>query len=292
MNQKGFVSALLAYVMWGLFPIYWKQLSGVPATEILAHRMVWALLFLLCVLAVLRKWKWLKETVSSPRLMGRFALAATLLAVNWGVFIWAVNSGYIVESSLGYFINPLLNVALGMIVFRERLRPVQWFALLLAVAGVVYLTIGYGRPPYIALVLAFSFGFYGLLKKTAPLDSIEGLSLETGLMFVPALCYLVWIGADGDGAMGSSVSTSLFLAGAGIVTALPLLLFAYGAQRIQFSTLGLLQYIAPTIQFFIGIFLYDESFSRVQAIGYSIIWLALIIYSAESLAHRRHKKIA
>lgn len=291
MNQKGFLSALLGYCLWGLFPIYWKQLGHVSSIETLAHRMVWSFIFLLCVLIVIRKWKWLKPTLKSPKLLLRFTCAAALLSINWGLFLWAITSGYIVESSLGYFINPLLNVALGMIVFREKLRPLQWFSLFLAVAGVVYLTVGYGRPPYIALILAFSFGLYGLFKKTAPLDAIEGLSLETGLMFVPALCYLLWLRSNGNMAMGSDVLTSSLLIGGGVVTAVPLLLFAYGAQRIQFSTLGLLQYIAPTGQFLIGVLLYDEAFTRVQAVGYSMIWVALIIYSAESLTRHRQKPL-
>lgn len=291
MINRGFLSALAGYLLWAVFPIYWRQIKHVAPTEILAHRMVWSVVFLAAVLIVRKHWNWIRPTVRNRPLFLKCILAALVLSINWGVFIWAVNNGFIIESSLGYYINPLLNVALGMIVFKEKLRPLQWLPLILAVCGVLYLTVSYGRPPWIALILAGSFGTYGLIKKTTPLNSIESLSVETAVMFIPAVIYLTTLQLSGTAALGSNSPTTLFLMMAGVVTAVPLLLFAYGAQRIPFSTLGFLQYVAPTGQLLIGRFVYGESFESKQLIGYSIIWLALIIYSAESLTHYRKKAV-
>lgn len=286
--NKGVIYAATAYVLWGLFPFYWKALADVPATQILAHRIVWSLLFVGIILTVRHNWAWLSGATRQPRILFTFAISGTLLAVNWFTYIWGVNAGFIVETSLGYFINPLVNVLLGYVFLRERLRAAQWMALGVALAGVLYLTFNYGTFPWIALTLAFSFGTYGLLRKTAALNSAEGLFLETAVLFLPAFGFLLLQEARGVGAFGNAnPATTILLIGAGAVTSVPLLLFAAGARRITLTTLGLLQYIAPTLQFSIGVLIYHEPFGQARLIGFSLIWLALILYSTESLLHRR-----
>ncbi len=286
--NKGFFYGLSAYLMWGLFPIYWKQLSNVPAQEILAHRMTWSLVFLVGLLTVRNNWAWIRPALRDRRTLLNYFAASMLLAVNWGMYIWAVNSGYIVETSLGYFINPLVNVMLGYLFFGERLRRWQFAAILLAGLGVAYLTYVYGRLPYIALILAFSFGIYGLLKKKGSLNAIESLSFETALLFPFAAAYLVFLQLRGVGSLGNvGIGQTILLLTTGVATAIPLLCFAAGARRIPLTTMGILQYTAPTIQFLIGIFLYDESFSQAQLVGFLFIWGALVVYTAESLLHYR-----
>ena len=287
--NKGVLYAAGAYFLWGLFPLYWKLLQDVPAGQILAHRIVWSLVFVGLVLMVRRNWGWLRGALRRPRVVLTFALSGLLLGVNWFVYIWGVNAGFIVETSLGYFINPLVNVLLGFLILKEKLRGAQWLALSVALAGVLYLTFSYGAFPWIALTLAFSFGFYGLIRKTAVLNSAEGLFLETAVLFLPALGFLLLQEARGVGALAhSSMTTNLLLVGAGIVTSIPLLLFAAGARRITLTSLGLLQYMAPTLQFLIGVLIYNEEFGLSRVIGFGLIWLALILYTAESLLHRRH----
>lgn len=277
--------------MWGFFPIYWKVLHSVPALEILAHRMVWSLGFVLLVLAYKRRWSWLRPALRSKRTLLTFWATGTVLSLNWFVYIWGVNAGFIVETSLGYFINPLVNVLLGVFFLGERMRGGQWTVVSLAALGVIYLTILYGSLPWIALALAFSFGLYGLLRKTASLEALEGLGLETAVMFFPALAYLVYLEITGTGSFGHvDGMTSFLLALAGVITAVPLWLFALGARQVTLVTLGLLQYIAPTLQFLIGVFVYHESFTRSQMIGFGLIWLALLMYSAEGLLNARKKR--
>jgi len=291
MKNRGIVFGVIAYTAWGVFPIYWKALHSLPAGEIMSHRMVWSFLFLLGVLTVTRRWSWVRPLLRQPKVLFTFMLTAALLSVNWLTYIWAVNAGFIVESALGYFINPLVNVLLGMVFLRERLRPWQAVAVLIAASGVLYLTITYGALPWIALTLAFTFGTYGLLRKTAVLNSLEGLSLETAWMFLPALAYLAVQQINGTAAFGQSdLLTHVLLIGTGLITALPLLLFAAAARRVTLITLGILQYIAPTLQFLIGVFVYDEPFTHVQLIGFSIIWLALIIYTGDAIVRQRHRK--
>lgn len=291
MRNRGFHFAAAAYTMWGFFPIYWKVLHSVPALEILAHRMVWSLGFVLLVLAYKRRWSWLRPALRSKRTLLTFLATGTVLSLNWFVYIWGVNAGFIVETSLGYFINPLVNVLLGVFFLGERMRGGQWTAVSLAALGVIYLTILYGSLPWIALALAFSFGLYGLLRKTAPLEALEGLGLETAIMFFPALAYLVYLEIVGSGSFGHvDWTTSLLLALAGVITAVPLWLFALGARRVTLVMLGLLQYIAPTLQFLIGVFVYHESFTRSQMVGFGLIWLALLMYSAEGLLNARKKR--
>lgn len=286
--NKGIWYGVGAYVLWGFFPIYWKLIHAVPALEIIGHRMTWSFIFVAIVIALRKSWQGFRPLLEDRKRIWVYFATGLLLTLNWLVYVWAVNSGYIVESSLGYFINPLVNVLLGVVFLRERLRFGQWIPVGLAAAGVLYLTLSYGSLPWIALTLAFSFGFYGLLKKTAALASTHGFMLETGFMLLPALGYLLYLEFTGQGAFGhQSVFTTGMLAFAGVATGLPLLWFGIAARQIPLSTLGLLQYIAPTLQFSIGVLLYGEDFSQARVIGFSIIWLALLIYSSEGFFHRR-----
>jgi chloramphenicol-sensitive protein RarD len=277
----GILYALVTYILWGLFPIYWKQLQHTDAAQLIAHRIFWAFIMLLLIVWVTGQRKKFRATINAKTLRSH-GLAALLLGVNWLTYVWAVNNGYIVESSLGYFINPLFSVFLGMVFLKERLRPLQWVPIVLATIGVLYLTYIYGRLPWIALMLAFTFGIYGLLKKQSSLGSLYGLTLETGIILLPALAYLTYIGLQGNAAfMKIDLRTDIFLIGAGLVTAVPLLTFAKAAQRIPLTMIGLMQYIAPTGQFLIGVLLYKEEFTTSQAIGFSIIWFALIFFWTE-----------
>lgn len=286
--NRGVIYATIAYLIWGILPVYWKALKSVSATQILSHRIVWSMAFLVILVALKKEWPLLKRALADRKILIPAILAAFLLAVNWLTYIWGVNAGHVVESSLGYFINPLVNVLLGVIFLRERLRPWQWAPVGLAGMGVLYLTISHGSLPWIALTLAFSFGLYGLTKKLAALEALGGLTLEMGILFFPALIYLVYIGEQGSGAFGiSGVEPTLLLAGTGVVTAIPLLLFGMGARRIHMTTLGLLQYIAPTCQLLLGVLLYREPFTRASLLGYGLIWLALLIYSSEGFLQQR-----
>jgi chloramphenicol-sensitive protein RarD len=289
--NKGILAGVGAYILWGLFPIYWRLLESVPAIEILVHRMVWSMLFVAAILTIQKDWDWLKGAVHNRRMLLTYTLAAILLSINWFTYIWAVNAGFVVEASLGYFINPLVNFLLGVIFLGEKLRSGQVAAVILAVLGVVYLTVSYGSLPWISLVLAFTFGMYGLIKKTAPLESMHGFSLETLVLFLPALGYLLFREASGVGAfVHQGVAVTLLLILAGPVTSIPLLLFGYSARRIPLSMLGFIQYIAPTIQFMLGVFVFAEPFPPARLVGFSIIWLALLIYSLESVSYNRKSK--
>ena len=286
--QKGGLYAASAYVLWGVLPLFWKALHDVPAIEILAHRMVWSLLVVLLLLAYQGHWSWLRTALRDRRTVLTFTTTAVVLSLNWFVYIWAVNAGHVVEASLGYFINPLVNVLLGRLFLHERLRLWQGIAIVIALGGVLYLTISYGVVPWIALTLALSFGLYGLLRKTAALNSLEGLTMETLLLFFPALVYLLWLGMNGTGAFGTAgLTTTALLAGAGIPTALPLLLFAAGARRITLTALGILQYIAPSIQFALGVLLYHEPLSQARLVGFGLIWVACALYTVESISTGR-----
>jgi chloramphenicol-sensitive protein RarD len=282
--KLGVAAAAGAYFWWGLFPIFWKLLEDVSSLELMAHRIVWCALTMMIVLSIggqSRFWRGV-----SGRVLLQLACSAALIAVNWWVYIWAVTNGKIVESSLGYFINPLVSVMLGVVFFRERLHPRQWLAVAIAGAGVAYLTIQAGAPPWIALALAFSFGLYGLVRKVAVIDAPRGLALESLWLLAPAIVVLTMMHARGDGHFGGqSARIDLLLLATGPLTAAPLLLFALGARRIPLSLIGILQYIAPTLQFLTGVLLYGEPFTRVQAIGFGLIWAALALYAADSL-HR------
>ena len=285
--KKGLLSAVAAYFLWGIFPIYFKALQVVPPTQILGQRIVWSFVFVMAVLLVKHEFKaWL--AVLNRRVVLIYCLAALLLSVNWLLYVWSVNSGYVIEASLGYFINPLVSVLLGVIFLREKLRPLQWIPVAIAAAGVLYLAVTYGSLPWIALTLAFSFGFYGLVKKIAPLDSLYGLSLETAILFVPALGFLLFSEVQGSGAFGHAggwVTTLLALAG--VISAVPLLLFASGVRSAPLSTVGLIQYISPTLQFLLGIFVFGESFSPTRLVGFILVWVALILFTFESLVMQR-----
>lgn len=286
--KKGILAGIGAYILWGLFPIYWKLLEEVPAIEILANRMVWSFVFVMILLTIQKDWNWLKGVIHNRRIILTYTLAAILLSINWFTYIWAVNAGYVVEASLGYFINPLVNIILGVIFLREKLRTGQVAAVILAGLGVVYLTVSYGSLPWIALVLAFTFGMYGLIKKTASLESMHGFSLETMVLFIPALVFLLYRHAIGVGAyaqQGAAVIVLLILAGP--VTSVPLLLFGYSARRIPLSMLGFIQYIAPTLQFLLGVFVFAEPFPPSRLVGFSIIWIALLVYSLEGVFNNR-----
>jgi chloramphenicol-sensitive protein RarD len=286
--NKGVLAGIGAYVFWGLFPIYWRWLESVPAIEILAHRIVWSLVFMLGLLLLQKDLFWWKGILHDRRTLLLYTLAAILLSANWFTYIWAVNAGYVVEASLGYFINPLVNFLLGVLFFKEKLRGGQLAAVILAVLGVLYLTINYGSLPWISLVLAFTFGMYGLIKKIAPLESMHGFSLETAVMFLPALAFLLYRNASGIGAFaqqGAAVTILLILAGP--VTSIPLLLFGFAVRRITLSLLGFLQYIAPTLQFLLGVYVYHEPFPASRLVGFCIIWLALLLYSLEGVYFNR-----
>jgi chloramphenicol-sensitive protein RarD len=271
-----------------LFPIFFKQLSNVNAFEVVMHRMVWSLVFLIAVLAALRRWGWLRDVVRRPRVLAAFAVSALLLSANWSVYVWAVQNAHLVDASLGYFILPLVNVTFGFVFLRERPRPIQWLAVAVAAAGVVWLTVQAGRLPWVALVLAITFGIYGLLRKVASLGALEGLTLETLLLAPFALALLGWWTWHGQGALvQGSVTTMGWLLLGGPLTAVPLLLFAAGARRIPLATLGILQYISPSLQMLLGVWLYGEAFDPARAIGFYLIWLALVVYSLDSLWQTR-----
>ncbi|MDM4767222.1 EamA family transporter RarD [Pelomonas sp. SE-A7] len=283
-SSKGALYAAAAYASWGLFPLFFKLLSQVGALEVVAHRTVWSLAFVLVLLAVMKRFAWMRELLSKPKVVAAFAVSALLLACNWLVYVWAVQNDHVLDASLGYFINPLVNVALGFAVLRERPRKLQWLAVGLAAAGVLWLTVQGGRLPWVALTLAFSFGIYGLLRKIAPLGALEGLTVETLVLAPLAIAALAWWSWQGHSAfvIGDG-STLLLLLLAGPLTAVTLLLFAAGARRIPMTTLGLLQYIAPSIQFGLGVWLYHEPFQPTRMIGFALIWAALAVYSLEGL---------
>lgn len=286
--NKGILNGIAAYALWGFFPIYWKLLHDVPALQVIGHRISWSFILLAVFILLTRQWDAFRSAVLSKKNIGIYSIAAVLLSVNWLIYVWGVNAGFIVETSLGYFINPLLSVLLGVVFLRERLRAAQWIPVGIAAAGVIYLTAVYGRLPWIALSLAFSFGFYGFVKKLAPLGSLYGLTLETAIVFPVALAYLAAVEFNGTGAfLHSGTAADLLLIGAGVVTTIPLLMFASAARQIPLTIVGLLQYIAPTLQFLIGVFLYREPFDRSHLIGFGLVWVALIIFWVENyLAHR------
>lgn len=286
--NTGIVYAALAYLSWGLFPLYFRQVAAVPALEVVLHRTLWSLVFVLALLAMRRQWAWMGEVLRQPRVLGAFALSALLLAANWLTYVWAVNNGHVVDASLGYFILPLVNVALGYVFLHERPRPGQWLAVTVAAAGVLWLTLLTGRLPWIALVLALSFGFYGLLRKVAVLGALEGLTLETVLLAPVTMAVLgVWAWQGQGALVQGDASTLGWLVLAGPVTAIPLLWFAAGARRIPLATMGILQYIAPSLQLALGVWLFHEAFDVSRLAGFVLIWAALLVYTLEGWWVRR-----
>jgi chloramphenicol-sensitive protein RarD len=286
---RGFWAVFVTFVLWGLFPVYWHQLREVPSAQILAHRIVWCALLVIGYLS-LRQRHWLKQSLGAPRVAWLLAISGVLITVNWGLYIWAVNHEHVVDASLGYFINPLVNVMFGVLLLHERLNRSQRVAVALAVIGVSYLTWELGAPPWIALTLAVSFGCYGLIRKIAPVQSIAGLGVECAYLLLPAMGYLLWCEHAGNGALGRLDSYhSALLIGGGAVTALPLVWFAYGARRIPYSLVGIVQFVAPTLQLLTGVLLFREPFTSVQAFGFSLIWAALLIYAADAVLRTRRQ---
>jgi chloramphenicol-sensitive protein RarD len=287
-QTKGAWYAALAYVVWGFFPIYWKFLSGISALQLTCHRIVWSGVVLLILIGRSQEWRTLSTAIRSPRVVGIYTVAAIVIAVNWLIFVWAVSVDQIVQTSLGYFINPLLSVVLGVVFFRERLRYLQWVSVAVAAAGVLYLTIALGSPPWIALSLAASFGTYGLMKKIAPLSAVQGLALETAILFPPAAAYLISAELAGSGALlHSGLLRDLLMVAGGPLTTFPLLLFAAGVRRIPLSLVGMLQYINPTMQALTAVFIYHEPFTRVQLVGFGLVWAALALFAVEGYVTHR-----
>jgi chloramphenicol-sensitive protein RarD len=279
---------LAAYSIWGLFPLYFPLLRPSGGLEIVAHRVLWSLLFIALLLTVLRRWSHVRALLTDRRRLLVLAGAAVLIAVNWLVFVYGVNSGHVVETSLGYFINPLMSVLLGVVVFGERLRSLQWVAVGIAAVAVAVLTVDYGRPPWIALSLALTFALYGLMKKIVRVEAAPGLFVETLLVAVPAMVVLALLHADGTARFADAgAGHAALLVGSGIATAIPLLLFAAAARRIPLSTIGLLQYLTPLMQLAIGVFVYDEPMPPARLAGFAIVWVALAVFTADMLRHAR-----
>jgi chloramphenicol-sensitive protein RarD len=281
---KGVACAVTAFLIWGLSPVYWKALKAVPAFEILMHRMIWSFVFLMPLVISQGQWSEFVGALKNRRILGILTVTTLIVGANWFLFIWAINSDHILQTSLGYYINPLINVVLGLVFLKERLRPLQIFAVLLAGLGVTYLTIQFGEPPWVALAIAFTFAFYALIRKVAPVSSLVGLSIETMLLSLPALGYLVYLDVNGQGSfLRLAWTLDLLMVGAALVTAFPLLLFTVGARRLNLATVGLLQYLAPSCTFMLAVFYYHEPFIKAQLWTFVMIWTALIIYSYDSI---------
>ncbi|MFF4370334.1 EamA family transporter RarD [Streptomyces sp. NPDC001594] len=290
-QRTGLLYGFGAYGMWGLVPLFWPLLMPSGAIEILAHRMVWSLAVVAVALLALRRWRWIGELVRQPRKLGLTALAASVISVNWGLYIWSVNNGHVVEASLGYFINPLVTIALGVLVLGERLRRAQWAAVGVGFAAVVVLAVGYGRPPWISLALACSFATYGLIKKKLAMGGLESLTAETALLFLPALGYLLWLGVEGRSTFTSQgLGHSALLASTGLVTAIPLICFGAAAIRVPLSTLGLLQYLAPVFQFALGVVYFHEAMPPERWAGFGLVWVALVVLTWDALRNSRRSR--
>ena len=293
-DRRGLLAAATAFTIWGVFPAYWHLLKAVPSMQIMAHRVVWSAVLVVGWLLWRQGWDWWRTIAARPRMLAALALSGAVIAFNWGLYIWAVNAGHVVETSLGYFINPLVTVALGVVVLRERLRRPQWIAVACAAAGVAWLTWSAGSPPWIALGLAGSFALYGLVRKLVPVDAVAGLGVESLFMFLPALAYVLWAEAGHGGGFigGWSLGTQLLLVFSGVVSAVPLVAFAYGVRRIPLSLVGLLQYIGPTLQLLLGVWFFREPFTAVHALGFGAIWLGLAIFAGEGLWRARRRVAA
>jgi chloramphenicol-sensitive protein RarD len=289
--NRGIAFALSAYIFWGLHPIYWKLLQSVPSVEIVSHRIIWSFVFFVIIISIRKEWKGLTRKIKESNNKSILFIPALLIGTNWAMYIWAVNAGFIIETSLGYFICPLISVFLGVVFLQEGLRRIQWMAVVIAGTGVLIMTFIYGQFPWISLYLAGTWGTYGLLRKKSLLSSVEGLSLETALLSVPAVIYLVYLTTSGSGSFLTDLPKSLLLIGSGITSGLPLLVFIIGARMINLSLIGILQYIYPTLIFIVGAFIYDEILSEAKMIGFMFIWSALIIYTIEGTIFLNRKKI-
>ena len=288
MKNKGVFYALGAYFLWGILPIYWKQLKHVPATQAFGSRIISCFLILVLLITLRKEWPAFKQAVFNRKAILLFILTGLLLGANWLVFIWAVSANHIVETSLGYFINPLVNVALGVLFLREKLRPMQWVPVGLAAIGVIYLTFQYGALPWIALSLAFTFGFYGLLKKTAPTGGLNSMTVEMSFLSIPAIFYFITLSLRGEAVFATASPLTLFLlAGTGVITVTPVLLFTAAARSIPLSLVGILQYIHPTLQFLIGVLIYKEAFTQTDLVGYALVWAALLLFWVEGALNKR-----
>jgi chloramphenicol-sensitive protein RarD len=293
--NRGLAAAVLAFAIWGVLPLYLHPLHQVASIQVIANRVVWSCIFVLVWMSIRGELSSLRAALADRGVVWRLALTATLISANWFVYVWAVLNGHVLDSSLGYFINPLVNVLLGVALLSERLSPAQWTAVGLAAAGVAYLTAASGSLPWISLVLALTFGFYGLIRKLVKVESLPSLGIETLLLLPFALGYLLWCESVGTGALGhAGAATTALLIGSGPVTAIALFLFAYGARRLPFSTVGILQYIAPTLQLACGVFAFHEPFGRTRAVGFAFIWAALIVYAGEGvwLSRRQQRALA
>ncbi|MFT3816515.1 MAG: EamA family transporter RarD [Rubrivivax sp.] len=288
--NPGLLYAGLAFGIWGLFPLYLRQIDSVPPLEVVLQRSAWSLLLLVVVLTVLRRWQWLGEVAREPRRILPFAASALLLTGNWLVYVWAVQAGQVLDASLGYFINPLVSVLLGVLVLHERLRRAQWLAVALAAIGVAWLTWQTGRLPWVALALAFSFAIYGLIRKTGHLGALEGLALETLLLAPLVLPALVWVTAHGGALSRGDWALNAWLSLSGPLTALPLLLFAAAARRLSLATVGLMQYLSPTLQFGLGVWVFNEPMQPARLAGFVCIWAALALYSADALRRTMRRR--
>jgi chloramphenicol-sensitive protein RarD len=276
--------------MWGLFPLYWPLLEPAGAVEILAHRIFWSLIVMLVLVVAMRRAGRVRTLLATRRTRRLLTMAAAVITVNWGVFIWGVNNGHVLEASLGYFINPLVSVLMGVVLLGERLRRLQWVAVGLAAVAVLGLTVEYGRPPWVALLLAFSFGSYGLAKKKADAAAVDSLTVETLILAPVALGYIIWLSVTGSSHFSSSgPAHALLLAGTGLVTAIPLICFGGAATRVTMTTLGMLQYLAPTIQFAIGLVVFHEPMTTLRWLGFGLIWVALVLFTSETIRHRREQ---
>lgn len=284
-TRRGVLYGIAAYVMWGLFPLYWPLLRPSGSVEIVAHRMVWSLGVVVVLLVGTRNWSWIRRL--SRRQVLLLAAGAALITVNWGTYIWGVNNGHVIETSLGYFVNPLVSVGLGVVLLKERLRPLQWVAVGIGAVAVLGLAVDYGRPPWIALTLAVSFGFYGLVKKTAGVGAVESLTVETAVLFLPALGVILALQASGEATFGSAGALHVvLLVGTGVATAVPLLCFGAAANRVPLSTVGLLQYIAPVMQFILGIAVFREPMPLSRLAGFVLVWTALVLLTYDMLRNR------
>lgn len=282
LDRRGVAAAIGAYAMWGVFPLYWHLLRTLPSLQIIAHRVIWCGVFVVGYLLVSDGLGWWRRAREVPHIGWMLLASSVLISLNWGLYIWAVTHGHIVESSLGYFINPLVSILLGVVVLHERLRAMQWLAVAIAAGGVLWLAVAHGSPPWIALALAISFAFYGLIRKLAAIDAMPGLAIESLILLLPSLGWLLWAEQRGDAAfLHSGWRVNALLMVGGVLTALPLIGFAYGARRIPYSLVGILQYLSPSLQLACGVLLLGESFSRAQLIGFSCIWVALALYAAD-----------
>jgi chloramphenicol-sensitive protein RarD len=287
---RGFAAAAAAFAIWGLFPLYFHLLQRVSPLQVIAHRVVWSCVFVLAWVAIRGELSTIRAALTNPSVVWRLAVTAALISLNWLVYVWGVINGRVVETSLGYFIGPLVNVLLGVVLLSERLTAAQWSAVALAAAGVTYLTIMAGGPPWLALALAFLFAIYGLMRKIVKVESLPGLATETLVLAPLAVGYLLWCESAGSGALGhAGPAVSALLLGSGPLTAIALFLFAFGTRLLPYSTVGLLQFIAPTLQFACGVFVLHEPFGRTRAIGFAVIWTALVIYAVEGLRRGQQK---